>query len=138
MKRVLSFLSLLLLAAGWLTLAGCSLPIISPADRAYSLVAGVNAISRDVLADNFLPTITDLAKLQDPAQYPTLWETSFPYANSPYSLTVLSAASPAAVTLTLQDNKGGAPLNILLVMAQVGNDWFIQRMEMPPGAPLVQ
>jgi hypothetical protein len=137
-KRFLSFQPLFLLAACWATLAGCSLPSISPAERAYSLVAGVNAVSRDVLADGFLPTIADLAKLQDPAQYPAFWETNFPYSNGPYSLTLLNAADPAAVSLTLLDNKGGAPLDILLTMGRIGNDWFIQRMEMPPLTVIVQ
>jgi hypothetical protein len=138
-KRFLWFLPLLLLAAGWVTnLAGCSLPVISPQQRAYSLVAGVNAVSRDVLADNFLPTITDMAKLQDPAQYPAFWQGYFPYADGPYSVTALDASNPAAVTLTLADNQGGALPVILLVMNQIGNDWFIQRMEMPSPTIIVQ
>ncbi len=138
MKRFLSILPWFLLAAGWLTLAGCSLPYISPEHRAYSLVAGVNADSRDVLAENFLPTIIDLPKLQDPLQYPAFWEPLFPYANGPYSVTLLNAGNPASVTLTLQDNKGGAPLSILLAMGRIGNDWFVQRMEMPPLTVIVQ
>jgi len=138
-KRFLISLPLSLLAAGWLTnLAGCSLPAISPEQRAYSLVAGVNAASRDVLADTFLPTIADLAKLQDPAQYPAFWQLYFPYANGPYSVTALNAGNPAAVAMTLADNKGGAPADILLVMEQVGNDWFIRQMEMPPLTVIVQ
>jgi len=130
-KRITWFLPFLLLA-------GCSLPSISPEQRAFTLVAGVNAPSRDLLADSFLPTIIQLPILQDPAQYPAFWETNFPYASGPYTVTALDAANPAAVTLTLQDNQGGAPLNILLVMQRTGNDWFIQRMEMPPLTVIVQ
>jgi hypothetical protein len=130
-KRITWFLPFLLLA-------GCSLPSISPEQRAYTLVAGVNASSRDLLADSFLPTITELAKLQDPLQYPGFWETNFPYAGGPYTVTALDAANPASVTLTLQDNLGGAPLSVLLVMQRIGNDWFIQRMEMPPLTVIVQ
>ena len=131
MKRIAWFLPFLLLA-------GCALPSISPEQRAYTLAAGVNAASRDLLADSFLPTITQLPVLRDPAQYPAFWETSFPYASGPYAVTALDAGNPAAVTLTLQDNQGGAPLNILLVMQRIGNDWFIQRMEMPPLTVIVQ
>ena len=130
MKRITWFLPFLLLA-------GCALPSISPEQRAYALVAGVNASSRDLLADSFLPTITQLPVLRDPAQYPAFWETNFPYASGPYAVTGLEASNPAAVTLTLQDNQG-ALLNILLVMQRIGNDWFIQRMEMPVGAAIVQ
>jgi hypothetical protein len=119
-------------------LGSCTLPYISPALRAYNVVAGVNAVSRDVLAENFLPTITQMPDLVNPAVYPVFWEGLFPYASGPYSLTVMDASNPAAVTLTLQDNQAGAPLDILLVMSKIGNDWFIQRMEMPPGAPIVQ
>ena len=138
MKRCLCFFAMLL-AAGWSAiLAGCNLPAISASERAYTLVAGVNTDSRDLLADSFVPTITDLAKLQDPAQYPTFWETNFPYANAPYSVTAMNAGNPAAVTLTVIDNKGGAPLNIVLVMDRIGNDWFIRRMEMPPLTVIVQ
>jgi len=69
-------------------LAACTLPAISPEQRAYSLAAGVNAASRDVLADNFLPTIADYATLLDPALYPAYWEETaplmrFPYVNAP-------------------------------------------------------
>jgi hypothetical protein len=125
-KRIAWFLPLVLLA-------GCSLPVISPEQRAYSLVAGVNAVSRDVLAEVFLPTITDLAKLQDPAQYPTFWELNFPYANGPYSVTALNGANPAAVTLTIADDKGTwGPMDVVLVMDRIGNDWFIQQMSMDP------
>ena len=132
MKRITWFLPFLLLA-------GCSLPSISPEQRAYTLVAGVNAVSRDLLADSFLPTIADLAKLQDPAQYPGFWETNFPYANGPYSVTSLVASNPAAVTLILADNQiPPASMNLLLVMGRIGNDWFIQEMQMPPPAVIVQ
>jgi hypothetical protein len=132
-KRFLLCLPLSLLAAGCLTnLAGCSLPAISPEQRAYSLVAGVNAVSRDVLADNFLPTIADMPVLRDPLQYPNFWEVVFPYVDSPYSVSALDASNPAAVTVTLAD-KLGAPLPnaMVLVMQKIGNDWFILRIEMP-------
>ena len=132
MKRFLYLLTLSLLAVWWVTLAGCALPSVSAAERAYALVSGVNAVSRDLLADNFLPTITDMAKLQDPAQYPAFWQGSFPYANGPYSVTALDASDPAAVTLTIVDSQGGAPLDILLVMGRLGNDWLISRMLMDP------
>ncbi len=138
MKRFLSFLPLFLLA-------GCSLPIISPEQRAYSLVAGVNSASRDVLADDFLPTIADLAKLRDAAQYPALWEASFPYEYAPYRVTILDASNPAAATLTIAANIApplpdpwNVPQTVLLVMGRIGNDWFIQRMEMPPLTVIVQ
>jgi hypothetical protein len=140
-KRFLLFLPLSLLAAGWLTnLAGCSLPAISPEQRAYSLVAGVNAVSRDVLADNFVPTIADYATLRDPTLYPAFWEQTlpltpvrFPYVNAPYTVTSLDASNPAAVTLTLADNKGTwGPRDVILVMDRIGNDWFIRQMSMDP------
>ena len=138
MKRFLYFLTVSLLAVWWVTLAGCTLPSVSAAERAYALVSGVNAVSRDLLADNFLPTITDMAKLQDPAQYPAFWQGCFPYANGPYSVTAFDASDPAAVTLTIVDNQGGAPLDILLAMNRLGNDWFVLRMEMPPATIIVQ
>jgi hypothetical protein len=138
-KRFQLFLPLSLLAAGWLTdLAGCSLPVISPEARAYSLVAGVNAVSRDVLADNFVPTITNWAKLSEPAEYPNYWETQFPYANGPYSVTALDASNPAAVTLTVEDNQTPpVTFNIVLVMQKLGNDWFIAEMQMPAATVIV-
>lgn len=130
MKRITWFLPFLLLA-------GCSLPSISPEQRAYTLVAGVNAESRDLLADSFLPTIADLAKLRDSLLYPDFWETNFPYANGPYSVTALAAANPAAVTLTVEDNQTPpASMDLLLVMGRIGNDWFIGRMLMDPSPAL--
>ena len=131
MKRIAWLLPLALLG-------GCTLPYISPAQRAYSVVAGVNAISRDVLADNFVPTIVDMPILQDPLQYPNFWEGQFPFASAPYSVTTLDASNPAAVTLTLED-KLGTPLpnGIVLVMQKIGNDWFVLRMEMPAATIIV-
>jgi hypothetical protein len=138
--RVKRFVLILALLAA---LGGCSLSVISPAQRAYTMVAGVNSVSRDILADNFLPGITDYPMLRDPQQYPDFWESSFPYANAPYTVTVLDASDPAAVTLTIADHYGplgtwGGPKDVLLVMDRIGNDWFIREMQMPPGAPLVQ
>lgn len=131
MKRITWFLPFLLLA-------GCSLPSISPEQRAYTLVAGVNASSRDLLADSFLPGITDMPILKDPLQYPAFWEGLFPYSSGPYSVTTLDASNPAAVTLVLED-KLGTPLpnGIVLVMQKIGNDWFVLRMEMPAAAIIV-
>jgi hypothetical protein len=137
-KRFAWFLPLLLLTCGWAaTIEGCSLPAISPAQRAYSLVAGVNEVSRDVLAEDFLPGIADYAMLRDPLQYPGFWESSFPCTNAPYTVTVLDASDPAAVTLTIADRHGplgtwGGPKDVLLVMSRVGNDWFIREMRMDP------
>jgi hypothetical protein len=51
----------------------------------------------------------------------------------------MNASNPTAVTLTLADDKGTwGPRDVLLVMEQVGNDWFIRRMEMPPLTVIVQ
>jgi hypothetical protein len=136
-KRFLSFLPSFLLAAGWLTLAGCSLPAVSPADRAYALVAGLNASSRECLADNFLPTIADYATLLDPSLYPAIWDPILPYVNAPYTVTTLDASNPAAVNLSLEDKLGAALPVILLVMDKLGNDWFILRMEMPSPTVIV-
>jgi len=130
-KRITWFLPFLLLA-------GCSLPSISPEQRAYTLVAGINAASRDLLADSFLPTIADYATLRDPTLYPDYWEETaapmrFPYVNAPYSVTALDATNPAAVTLTLADNQGTwGPMDLVLVMDQIGNDWFIREARMDP------
>lgn len=139
MKRCLSFPAILLLAGAWsATLTGCSLPSVTAEQRTYALVAGVNAVSRDIVADNFLPGITNYAKLQDPLLYPNIWESRFPYANAPYTVTALDAANPAGVTLTIADNQGTwGPNDVLLVMRQVGNDWFIaeMRMDLSPATP---
>jgi hypothetical protein len=143
-KRCLSFPAILLLACAWSsTLTGCSLPSVTAEQRTYALVAGVNAVSRDIVADNFLPGIADYAKLQDPLLYPNLWETNFPYAYAPYTVTAMDAANPAAVNLTIADNQGplgswGGPKDVLLVMRRVGNDWFVVEMQMPPGTVIVQ
>jgi hypothetical protein len=133
-KRITWFLPFLLLA-------GCSLPSISPEQRAYTLVAGVNAASRDLLADSFLPTITDYATLRNPAFYPDFWEQTvpmrFPYLNAPYSVTAMDASNPAAVTMTLADSHGTwGPRDLVLVMAKIGNDWFIQEVRMDPSPAL--
>jgi hypothetical protein len=139
-KRVLFFLPILFLAAGWSALlAGCSQPSISVGERAYTLVAGLNTVSRELVADNFLPDIADYATLQDPNLYPTFWEGNFPFANAPYTVTALDASVPAAVTLTIVDNQGTwGPMDAVLVMDRIGNDWFIAEMQMPPATVIVQ
>jgi hypothetical protein len=136
-KRLVRFLPTLLLGCAWAAamacLAGCSLPAVSPAERAYSLVAGVNAVSRDALADSFLPSITNYSSLLDPTVYPAFWEANFPYTNAPYTVTVLDDSDPAAVTLCLADSKGSwGPMNLALVMDRIGNDWFIRELRMDP------
>jgi hypothetical protein len=88
-KRITWFLPFLLLA-------GCSLPSISPEQRAYTLAAGVNASSRDLLADNFLPTICRMPKLGTPLYPASGKQRSSP--RSPLSVTALDASNPAAVT----------------------------------------
>jgi hypothetical protein len=94
------------------------------------------------VVENFLPGIADYANLQNSNYYPNFWETNFPYANAPYTVTDIKAANPAAVNLTIADNQGplgtwGGPKDVLLVIRQVGNDWFIaeMRMDLSPATP---
>lgn len=146
MKRCLSFPAILLLACAWsATLTGCSLPSVNAEQRTYALVADLNAVSRDLVVENFLPGIADYANLQNSNYYPNFWETNFPYANAPYSVTALNAADPGAVTLTIADNQGTwGPNDVALVMQRIGNDWFVVEMLMdlspatPPTTVIVQ
>jgi len=139
-KLRLLFLPILFLAAGWsATQTGCHQPSISADERMYALVADLNAVSRDLVVENFLPGIADYANLQNSNYYPDFWETNFPFTNAPYTVTALDATDPAGVTLTIADNQGTwGPMDIVLVMGQIGNDWFIAEMQMPPLTVIVQ
>jgi hypothetical protein len=132
-KRFLFFTVLCLLTACLAILAGCSLPSISPEQRAYSLVAGLNSSSRESLAGNFLPTIADYTTLMDVRLYPAVWDPNFPYANAPYSITLIDISNPAAATMTLAAGTGTwGPMDLVLEMDRLGNDWFIRVLRMDP------
>ena len=146
MKRCLSFPAILLLACAWsATQTGCHQPSISAGERMYALVADLNAVSRDLVVENFLPGIADYANLQNSNYYPDFWETNFPFTNAPYTVTALDATDPAGVTLTIADNQGTwGPNDVALVMQRIGNDWFVVEMLMdlspatPPTTVIVQ
>jgi hypothetical protein len=136
-KRFLFFTALCLLAACLAILAGCSLPNISPEQRAYSLVAGLNSSSRESLAGNFLPTINDYATLMDPTLYSGVWDPNFPYANAPYTIMAIDTGNPAAAAVTLVAGTGTwGPMYLVLVMERLGNDWFIRELWMDPALPV--
>ncbi len=128
MKRKTFLLLLLVLAAGWLSyLTGCMLLGVSVEDRVARFVSDINDINRGQVYQNFHPGISDMAGAQDVA----FWQTQFPVAKIPYTMSLLVASDPSNVTFRIT-NLDGVSWDARFIMEKLGNDWMISVMYMDP------
>ena len=134
MKRTVLLVGLT--AALALAFWGCSLLGVSIEDRVYRFVAGLNG-DRSTLYQDFHPTET--------AYYPAIMASAvyfnivFPPGPPDYTISGLNTSDPRNVTATIDGGGAGfgGPLPITFRMAQMGNDWLIEELDLG-GVNIVQ
>ncbi len=128
-RRILLILVVALLAY----LAGCSLFGVSVDARVSQFLADINNAMYDQVYLNFDTNITTYSGIQVGA----FWDTKFPPANAPFSISSLNTSDPSNVTFTISGGAVYIAKNVKFVMQKSGMEWMIIEMYMDvfPAAP---
>jgi len=127
-KSKISWILLLVFTIGWLFYGvGCTLLGVSVEDRVLQFVSDINSSDRSQVYLNFHPAIFNMAGAQDVAT----WETQFPVAKIPYTISFLVTNDPSNVTFTIT-SFDLLSWNVRFVMEQLDNDWRISEMYKDP------
>ncbi len=106
----------------------CSLDQISINARIDNFISGLNNSNRASMYQN----ISVNAVNYDNVKPDTFWNTNFPYANGPYSLTGRSGAADIGgglmqVTATLEFDLGPDP--VVFRLDQINGSWFVKEYD---------
>ncbi len=131
--------TLLLLGLLVLAFVGCKPLSVSVDDRIALFLSDVNSANWSSIYLNFHPTLTeDYAII---SSNPTVaWDSVFPTEYAPYSITGLNTADPRNVTGDMDSSNAawGGPQPVAFRMAQYGEDWMIEEMDIGMYAPLIK
>jgi hypothetical protein len=131
----------MLLLLGLLVLAfvGCKPASVSVEDRIALFLSDINNANWSSIYLNFHPTLTqDYPEISNNT-YPD-WTALFPTEYSPYSIIGLNTSDPRNVTgsMTASNAAWGGPQAVVFRMAQYGEDWMIEGMDLGLAIPLIK